>query len=191
MGKGEQPDAGQQLEQQLTPEIYGALWRYCRRLAPRYADAEDLLQDSLARALLAFPRLRDRSALQAWLFAIARRRWLDLRRSRAWREAARAAQAEHSATDDSGQVGQALIEALPDPRHEADASFDLLLQQELQRLPLGMREVIELHYFDGLSLAEVGQVLRISAAAAKQRLYRGREALRTALERQGCGGLRM
>ncbi len=196
MGNGKQPG----LEEQLTPEIYGALWRFCLRLCSgRREDAQDLLQDSLARGLLAFHKLRDPLALKSWLFAISRRRFLDLKASRGWRERERAAQHERS-TEAQGQpgtragiensIGTADLAGQPLAPYAAApdgmaGGFSLLLADALARLPQALREVLELHYLDGLSLDECARVLACSPAAAKQRLYRGREALRALLETRG------
>lgn len=191
MANGKQPG----LEEQLTPEIYGALWRYCLRLcAGRREDAQDLLQDSLARGLLAFHKLRDPQALKSWLFAIARRRFLDLKASRAWREREQAARSERDATDSSAQAatagaavdiqGRPLGSAVGGLQSSGDG-FGLALAEAMAGLPATLREVLELHYIEGLSLEECSRVLACSPAAAKQRLYRGREALRSALEARG------
>ncbi|MCC7479513.1 RNA polymerase sigma factor [bacterium] len=197
MANGKQPG----LEEQLTPEIYGALWRFCLRLCGgRGDDAQDLLQDSLARGLLAFHKLRDPLALKSWLFAIARRRFLDLKASRAWREREQAARGERNSPvhPDAAQAdavgGKADIQGQPLAAGNGGGEgsgdgygdgFSLALAEAMAGLPATLREVLELHYIEGLSLEDCARVLACSPAAAKQRLYRGREALRAPLERGG------
>lgn len=60
----------------------------------------------------------------------------------------------------------------------------------LERLPGDQREVIELHWFQGLSFAEVARCLGIGAVAAKVRAHRGYSSLRALLsgnQMQGRG----
>lgn len=55
----------------------------------------------------------------------------------------------------------------------------------LQRLPDKQREVIELHWLSGLSMAEVAEVLGASKSAVKVRAHRGYEQLRQILVTMG------
>ncbi|HYE97327.1 MAG TPA: sigma-70 family RNA polymerase sigma factor [Planctomycetota bacterium] len=77
-------------------------------------EAEDLLQDCLAAALPALPRLKDEALLGAWLRQILRRRWIDrLRRrvlERRVREDLRPAAAHDAPFDDHERVRAALGE---------------------------------------------------------------------------------
>src|SRR5215470_14332440 len=58
----------------------GALRRFARRLTRNPADAEDVLQDTLVRAMEKRDELRDPRQLRAWLMAIVRTSWLNSRR---------------------------------------------------------------------------------------------------------------
>ena len=58
----------------------GALRRFARRLTRNPADAEDVLQDTLVKALEKRGELRDPGQLRAWLLAIVRTTWLNSRR---------------------------------------------------------------------------------------------------------------
>jgi DNA-directed RNA polymerase specialized sigma24 family protein len=73
---------------ELRPELH----RYCARLMGSVIDGEDVVQDTLARALVALQELEEQGAeetppLRPWLFRIAHNRALDLLRSRAVRKA--------------------------------------------------------------------------------------------------------
>ncbi len=166
----------ERLEALLAGEPYRALWRYCRSLAPTREDAEDLLQECLATALLKLAQLRDPLAFRGWIFTVARRCFLDLRRTCSWRERAAAASFDGDAAE--ALAGQPAEGASDDTL--VDAQFSAL-RMELAALPAAQREVLELHYLHGLSLEEAARVLRISAATARQRVHRGRLALRAAL----------
>lgn len=149
-------------EQALSPEVYQAAWRYALRLSTRREDAEDLLQESLAKAYSRFSQLRDASRFKGWLFSIVRSTHLDrLRRERARPpETAELPQlAAHETDPLTRDIAEALA-LLPQPQHE----------------------LLSLFYIDGLNLNETGQVLGIRSRAVRQRLYRARQALRKQLD---------
>jgi RNA polymerase sigma-70 factor (ECF subfamily) len=95
----------------------------------------------------------------AWLYTIAGRRVADLYRRR--RESLSLAAAE-SLTDERAE-----------PAEQAERAWDLMaLHQALDRLAPSDRQVIDLHFFAGLSHPEVAAVLGISPNAATVRLHR-------------------
>jgi RNA polymerase sigma-70 factor (ECF subfamily) len=59
------------------------------------------------------------------------------------------------------------------------------IRHALARLPPDQREVIELHWFDGLSFPEVAEIVGASVTAAKVRAHRGYVALRRVLQAEG------
>jgi RNA polymerase sigma factor (sigma-70 family) len=61
------------------------LHRYCARLTGSVIDGEDVVQDTMVRAFMAWPDLDELTPLRPWLFRIAHNRALDLLRSRAVR----------------------------------------------------------------------------------------------------------
>lgn len=54
----------------------------------------------------------------------------------------------------------------------------IALKEALNGLKKGYREVIFLHYFEGYTAAEIGEILKISETAVTTRLHRGREMLK-------------
>lgn len=64
---------------------------------------------------------------------------------------------------------------------ETSTASDRLVRRALQQLPDNQREVIELHWFEGLSFAEVADVVGASRSAVKVRAHRGYQALRALL----------
>jgi RNA polymerase sigma-70 factor (ECF subfamily) len=158
------PDRRAQFEALLDETAYEAAWRFAYRLASAREDAEDLLQEALAHAYCRLDQLRDPGRFRAWLFSILRSKYLRrLEQGRRLRVTPLA-----GTFNDEGPAATGLggVEASPE------------LQAALAALPAAWREVLLLHYLDGLSLAEVGQALAIGPRAAKQRLYRARNALR-------------
>jgi RNA polymerase sigma-70 factor (ECF subfamily) len=149
-------------EQALTDDVYQAAWRYALSLSGQRENAEDLLQESLTKAFIQFPRLRDPAKFKGWLLSIVRTVSIDRRR----RERARPPVTPELPT---------LAAAAADPlaREVAEA---------LAQLPQPQHELLSLFYLDGLSLEETGQVLGVGPRAVRQRLYRARQALRRRLQ---------
>jgi RNA polymerase sigma-70 factor (ECF subfamily) len=131
-------------------------------------DGEDVVQDSVARALVALDGLREVPPLRAWLFRIAHNRALDLLRSKAIRTAA-PIEAAHNVADP----------ATPDP-------VEMLMRQEAVRtavsrfteLPLLQRSVVILKDVLDEPLAEIAALLDLTVDAVKAHLARGRARLR-------------
>jgi RNA polymerase sigma factor (sigma-70 family) len=145
----------------LESGAHAAAWRYCCRLTATAEDAADLLQDSLAHALPRYRALRNRDSFRSWLLAIVRTQYLGALRRR-----------KLTVPLEEELAGQ--IEVEPDPDAE-------LVVAALRRLPQPQRELLELFYLEGLSLAELGRVLGVPAVAARHRLHRARLALRQAV----------
>jgi RNA polymerase sigma-70 factor (ECF subfamily) len=61
------------------------------------------------------------------------------------------------------------------------ATVSKLVAAALQRLSANHREVIVLHYYDGLSVDEIAGIVRVGAGTVKSRLYYARESLRRLL----------
>jgi RNA polymerase sigma-70 factor (ECF subfamily) len=148
----------------LTPHI-PRLRRYARALVgDRYA-ADDLVQDTLERAINKFHLWRPGSDLRAWLFAIMHNVHVNQLRSRAARP--------ETVLDDG--------DLLPQGRPEADRLELRDMQSAIAALPVEQREVILLVALEQLSYAEVSKALAIPIGTVMSRLFRARERLRAQL----------
>ncbi|MDJ1157745.1 sigma-70 family RNA polymerase sigma factor [Chelatococcus sp. SYSU_G07232] len=148
--------------QALEAEI-PALRRYARALARDRDVADDLVQDTLLRALGAESRWRDGN-LRTWLFTIL----TNLNRNRLRGLARRPPRAEVETID--------LAHAAPAPSAEM---YDIL--RALDQLTTEQREILLLVALEGLSYAEGAEVLGIPLGTVMSRLSRARAAFRTAL----------
>jgi RNA polymerase sigma-70 factor, ECF subfamily len=140
------------------------LRRYARALTRDTNRADDLVQDTLVRALAKQHLWQVGTNLRAWLFTLMHNQHVnDVRRSN--REAG---------TVDVADVASALV-ATTDPT----ASRQLReLEQCLSRLPLEQREAILLVGLEGLRYDEAAEILEVPIGTVRSRLSRGREALR-------------
>lgn len=59
---------------------------------------------------------------------------------------------------------------------------EMLLLQEIMKLPTKQRGIIYLHYYEGYSCKEIGEIMGLGDSAVKMRLKKGRELLRKSME---------
>ncbi len=139
------------------------LRRYARALAGDSHRADDLVQDTLERAMAKFHLWRRGSDLRAWLFTVMHNVFINQLKVR--RELA-------------------LDEAVEDGLQSAPQSDPLELRDldaALRQLPAEQREVLLLVGLEQLSYAEVSKVLSIPLGTVMSRLSRGRERLRAVI----------
>jgi RNA polymerase sigma factor (sigma-70 family) len=149
---------------ELRPELH----RYCARLMGSVIDGEDVVQDTLIRALVALQDLQETPPLRPWLFRIAHNRALDLLRSRAVRMA-----------EPIDTVPDAGDPTNPDPA-------ELLMRQQAVKtavsrfveLPVLQRSVVILKDVLDESLIDIAALLDLTVDAVKGHLARGRARLR-------------
>ena len=152
----------------LTAELRPELHRYCARLMGSVIDGEDVVQDTMARALAALDDIADVTQLRPWLFRIAHNRALDLLRSRAVRKA-----------DPIETAVDVVDEASSDP-------METLMRQEavetavsrFAELPHPQRSVVILKDVLDEPLKDIADLLDLTVDAVKAHLARGRARLR-------------
>lgn len=147
---------------QLLPRLR----RFAIALTGSVADADDLVQDTVERALRNLHQWEPGTRLDNWMFRIAKNRFIDIRRS-------------------NKRSGMVVIDA---PEETASVSSDGLraaeyrlalrdVSQALQSLPLEQREALALVVIDGLSYRDASNILDIPIGTLTSRIARAREAL--------------
>ena len=131
--------------------------------------ADDLVQETLTRAMEKCGQLRDAAQLEPWLFAILTNCWRDyLRRQRPHEDL------------------EALEELLFEPSNTPDMSSEQnqivdRVQKAVARLPIGQCEVLTLVDLEEFTYAEVSAILGIPIGTVMSRLCRARQALKKEL----------
>ena len=137
------------------------LLRLAMTRLPSPADAEDVVQEVFLKLLTARPQFRDTEHEKAWLIRTTLHRACDMARSAERRnlplEAAEAVP--------GGE--------LPEPSPVLSA---------VRALPAKYSAVIHLYYYEGYSIKEISQLLRLPVPTVGTRLSRGRERLRELLK---------
>jgi RNA polymerase sigma-70 factor (ECF subfamily) len=166
--------------EEVLSEHLDALFRTALRLCRgQEADAEDLLQDAVLRALANYDQLRDASAARGWLFTILTRTHLN--RLRAMRRRAESVDADLG----EGTFEQALAEWVPlqSPAEEIETrQLGEQLTRALDELPVELRRVVWLVDVEGFTQREAATMEEVPEGTIASRLFRARRQLRTALE---------
>jgi RNA polymerase sigma factor (sigma-70 family) len=157
----------------LAGELRPELHRYCARLMGSVIDGEDVVQDTLARALAALQDfekqgLEEMPPLRPWLFRIAHNRALDLLRGRA----VRMTEPIEAASDVADQGNADPVEMLM--RQEAVKTA----VSRFAELPTIQRSVVILKDVLDEPLKEIAALLDLTVDAVKAHLARGRARLR-------------
>ncbi len=162
---------------QIVAAVPGLLG-YARTLTRDPVAAEDLVQDTVVRALERADDFRGESAPQTWLHRILHHRFVDL------------ARANRSDPVDDDALAEAVEADWRDDAYTVDAETVQLraeqadqLRDAIIHLPATYRSAVVLHDVQELTAAQVAQVQDVSVAAAKQRISRDRVMLVTHLAR--------
>lgn len=162
-----------ELAEVLPAEVPGLL-RYARSIVRDPDLAEDLVGDTLVRALERAQGFRADSSLATWLHRILHNLAVD--RARADHEVPSddiAAEVERRWQDNDYTVDAAVVVARAETASE--------LHDALIRLPYDHRAAVVLHDAEGLTAREIADIFGIGLPAAKQRLRRGRMMLVSSL----------
>lgn len=160
------------LLRRTMPEVLPRLRRFARTLSLNAADADDLAQVAIERALARAAQWRPPApdatpeavqvAVRNWMFGIMKNAWIDERRA-AYRRR------------------QLFIpgEGLPEPADRTHVAQEqrLALEHALLQLPEDQQLVVALVLVEGLSYAEAAETLEIPVGTLTSRLSRAREAL--------------
>lgn len=139
--------------------------------------AEDIVQETFLSAFRKFDSFSGKSSVFTWLYAIMlnkfrtycrkvkrrkRLRSLPVGDNPGWPDNVRSSHRSPYAELANSELSESLIEAI-------------------YKLPVKLREVVAMHYFDDLTLNEVAGILGCHLATVKSRLFRSKERLRQAL----------
>ena len=139
--------------------------RFALSLSRDAADADDLTQQTLEKALRARDQWQAGTRLDSWLYRIMRNAWIDVRRSKARTSRVTAPE------DEGAQVGE-------DPRPALEAGLEAArVRRAMDGLPDDQRAAVALVLIEGCSYEEAADILKIPVGTLSSRLVRGRAAL--------------
>src|ERR1039458_8488756 len=168
-----QPDANQLVEMarcgdraagvELIELFYERIYAFLRRLAANDADAADLTQRTFDRVWQSLPTFAGRSSVTSWIHSIAYHAYVD------WRRADRHTEAR----SDQWWATRPTAESQPD---EIVAHTDMAstVYGTVHELEPDLRDTVQLHYYQDLSLQETADAMGVATSTVK---YRLRQAL--------------
>lgn len=143
----------------------------------REGEAEELTQDVFVKVHQKLDGFRGQAKFSSWLFRIAYNTALDHR-----------SRLSFKATHQSEEV----LDMTPTDRREAnpfqlsvDAEAKATLKECMRDLPDLYRSALHLHYWMGMTMAEVGETLSIPDGTVKSYLHRARAKLHDRLKKRG------
>jgi RNA polymerase sigma-70 factor, ECF subfamily len=155
-------------------QMYSAALRYTRNPA----DAEDLVQETFARAFDKFHQFRPGTNLKAWLYRILTNSYINRyrRQQRRPEEVSADADPEFSLYDRIAESTAASTE-----QQVLEQLTDAEVRQALTDLPEQFRIAVYLADVEGFSYAEISEIMDTPIGTVMSRLHRGRSRLQKAL----------
>jgi RNA polymerase sigma-70 factor (ECF subfamily) len=170
--------------QTLVHELGPRLWTVVRRILRDEDDAREALQEAFISAFKGLASFQEGARLSTWMHRIAVNAAL-----MRWRSKSRRLAHETTVDDllpaftETGCHAEPIPTWAEQPADEAiRAETGALVREQIQKLPENVRIALVLRDIEGLSYEEVAQRLDVTPNAAKIRVHRARQALKTLLE---------
>jgi RNA polymerase sigma-70 factor (ECF subfamily) len=161
------------------------VFRYAHRLCGDAESAKDLVQETFLNAYRGFNRFRGDARVSTWLYTIASRACMRLRRKRKG-EPERELSLDEFVPASEGEFRlQIPMEGLTPEEAFENKELREALDQAIQKLPKKYRMTLVLRDMEGLSAKEVGTVMGATERAVKSRLHRARLFVRRELSARG------
>lgn len=175
--KGE-PDALANIMRQHNRRMF----RIARSILRNDAEAEDIVQDAFVKAFIELGSLREPGSAASWLARITAN--LAISRVRQLKRRSRIVLADAVSTDPNLEDGPSDMETDRQTPERITAMGDVrrLIENAIDRLPDGFREVFVLRAVEQMTVDETAATLGVLAQTVKSRLHRAKTMLRANLE---------
>lgn len=161
---------------ELALPLFDSLYNFACWLAKDRAEAEDLVQETFAKALGGFASFEPGSNFRAWIFRILRNTFLTSRSGLA---------AKRTVEWDAAESGDAQLRQVTGETPESILFREWnqqAVRKAIEDLPLPLREVLLLADLEEMSYREISQTLDIPAGTVMSRLSRARRQLAAQLQ---------
>ena len=167
--------------QRAAPDTFGnevlgylePLYATAMRLTRNRADAEDLVQDTVVRALRFQERFEPGTNLRAWLYTILHNTW----RNRIRDTAREATDVDSERIEELASRADGPAEVDTPERALLRATMDVDLKEALDELPDAFRQAVWLRDVEEFSYAEIAKMLDVPIGTVMSRISRGRRQL--------------
>lgn len=174
-----QAERAARFEREAMPyldQLYSAALRNTRNPA----DAEDLVQETYAKAYAAFHQYKPGTNLKAWLYRILTNTYINI-----YRKKQRQPQQANTDTVEDWQMAQAAEHTSSGLRSAEAEALDHLpdsdVKNALQQIPEEFRLAVYFSDVEGFAYKEIAEILNIPIGTVMSRLHRGRKLLRELL----------
>ena len=161
------------------------MYRLAQRLCGHTDDASDLVQETFLNAYRKFKQFRGEAQVSTWLYTIASRACLRMRRKRKGQPQRELSLDEFVPTTEGELRLQIPIQGLTPEEALEKKQLRRAVNNAIQKLPKKYRLVLVLRDMEGLSAKEVGAIMGLSERAVKSRLHRARLFVRKELSARG------
>ncbi len=162
--KAPDPNA-EQVFTELVDTYQTSLLRMCYLNLQDIGLAEDAVQETFIKAYRALSSFQNESSLKTWLMKIAINTCRDMQRGSWWKHINRAVTLD--------QLNSAILPVSDDV---------ISLNMEIAKLPMKLREVVLLYYYEDMTTEEIADALGIAPSTVSSRLKKAREKLRLAMK---------
>lgn len=156
--------------------LFDRLYNFAHWMTQNRDEAEDLVQETYAKALKGFSSFAPGTNFRAWMFRILRNTFLNSRTG------LKAVTVPLDSSDDDAALP---VEDETPETILIDRARQRVLQEAIEELPVAHREVLLLCEVEEMSYEEIAATLSIPVGTVMSRLSRARRNLRQAVERKG------
>ena len=161
--------------EELAMPLFDQLYNFAHWLTKNREEAEDLVQETYAKALRGFSSFQMGTNFRAWMYRILRNTFLTSRTGLA------ATMTQPLEPDEQGS--ELAVESDTPESILLDRSNTRILQEAIEQLPLHFREVILLCEVEEMSYQEIAETISVPIGTVMSRLFRARKMLRDHLRR--------
>ncbi|MGQ0555846.1 MAG: RNA polymerase sigma factor [Nitrospiraceae bacterium] len=163
------------------------IYRFAHRLCGEPEAAKDLVQETFLNAYRGFDKFRGDAQISTWLYTIASRACLRMRRRRKGAPERELSLEEFIPTSDGEFRLQIPIDGLSPEAALHNKQLRTALDAAIDQLPKKYKMVLVLRDMEEVSAKEVGAIMGLNERAVKSRLHRARLFVRRQLSARGLG----
>jgi RNA polymerase sigma-70 factor, ECF subfamily len=177
---GAEPPKRSEEFEKLVLEHIDMLHAVALRLTRNMADAEDLTQNTLVKALRFHDKFREGTYIKAWLLTILRNTFINEYRRKSRRPAIVELTGAEAA-EDTGPEATVVPESARGRREDLMELLDDEVKAAIESLPEDFRGAVIMADLEDMSYKEIAEIMDCPLGTVMSRLYRGRKLLRDIL----------